>query len=120
MQILRNLEARVESIIIIIVFCILSMLAYAATSDEPPPKRKKSMFAGGVIALILSYPTWMAIGRFIGGDIDAFWLIPITFTYTVTGQFIPEFLQNVVPKAAKKIFNIFFKRTTGEDMNNDN
>lgn len=120
MQILKTLENHIEHLLLIIVIAILSMIAYASTSDEPPPRRKKSMVAGGVIAMILSYPTWMAIGKYLGGgEIDAFWLIPITFTYTVTGQFIPEFLQNVIPKTAKKVFSIFFKRTTGEDLNDD-
>lgn len=117
MNIFKSLEEYAAHIALIIVICVLSMVAYFATSDEPIPKRKKSTLAGGVIALILSYPTWLAIGQFVNAQhVGEFWLIPITFTYTVTGQFLPDFLQNVVPKFVKKIVNYFFKKTTGEDL----
>ena len=106
-------------ILIIAVFSVISMIAYFATSDDPPKKRGKNMIAGAAIAWILSYPTWVGIGAALGIEIAAFWLIPITFTYTVTGQFIPEFLQSVVPKAVRKITNIIFKKNTGEDLDND-
>lgn len=121
MQILKTLESYAEHIILIIVFCILSMAAYALTSPEPPKSRTKSMFAGGVISAILSYPTWIFIGTLTSqGVIEVWWLIPITFAYTVSGQFIPEFLQSVIPKLIKKLFNKGYKAKTGEDFENDN
>ena len=121
MQILKTLEDYAEHVILIIVFCILSMAAYALTSPEPPRSRTKSMFAGGVIASILSYPTWVGIGSMTSQGLIPVWcLIPITFAYTVSGQFIPEFLQSVIPKLVKKLFNKGYKAKTGEDFENDN
>lgn len=100
--------------LMILVFSILSMIVYAVSSKEQPRQLIKSTIAGGVIACILSYPTWLWIGR------DEIWLlIPITFVYTITGQFIPEFLQSIVPKFVKKITSIFYKQKTGEDLDND-
>lgn len=100
----------------IFVFTFLSMIVYAATSKEQSKRQLfKSTVAGGVIALILSYPTWLWIGK-----VEVYWLIPITFVYTITGQFLPEFLQHAVPKAVRKVTNIFFKQKTGEDLDDAN
>ena len=121
MNFLKNLENYIEHIVLIVVFSMLSMIAYALTSPEPPKTRTKSMFAGGVIAGILSYPTWLAIGSLTTlGALPVGWLIPITFVYTVSGQFIPEFLQSVVPKLIKKLFNRSYRAKTGEEFDNDN
>ena len=121
MQILKTIEGYAEHVILITMFCVLSMIAYALTSPEPPRSRTKSMFAGGVISLILSYPTWVWIGSMtVAGVLAVYWLIPITFVYTVAGQFIPEFLQSAIPKLAKKLLNKGYRAKTGEDFENDN
>ena len=97
------------------------MIVNSLTSPEPPRTRTKSMFAGGVIAGILSYPTWLGIGYMTpAGQLAVGWLIPITFVYTVSGQFIPEFLQSVVPKLIRKLFNRSYRAKTGEDFDHDN
>lgn len=121
MNFFKNLENYIEHIVLILVFSMLSMIAYALTSPEPPRTRTKSMFAGGVIAGILSYPTWLGIGYMTpAGQLAVGWLIPITFVYTVSGQFIPEFLQSVVPKLIRKLFNRSYRAKTGEDFDHDN
>lgn len=121
MQILKNIENHLEHIAVILVFSVLSMIAYALTSPEEPKKRIKSTFAGGFISGILSYPTWLGISYMMpSGELHVAWLIPITFVYTVSGQFIPEFLQSVTPKLAKKLFNRSYKAKTGEDFEDDN
>lgn len=121
MNFLKNIEDYLEHIALIAVFAILSMAAYALTSPEPPKTRIKSMLAGGVIAGILSHPTWLGIGFLTpNGVLHVGWLIPITFVYTVSGQFIPEFLQSVVPKLIKKLFNRSYKAKTGEEFDHDN
>jgi len=90
------------------------MGVYFALSNEPKVKRAKYMIAGGLISLILAYPTWAGIGHHFSstGSIEVYWLSPITFIYAVSGQFLPEMLQAMFPKLAKKLF----KDKTGEDL----
>ena len=120
MNFLKNIEDYLEHIALIAVFAVLSMAAYALTSPEPPKTRIKSMLAGGVIAGVLSYPTWALIGSMTpSGHLHVGWLTVIIFIYSVSGQFIPEFLQSVIPKLAKKLFNRSYKAKTGEDFEDD-
>ena len=62
MQIFKNLEEHIEHIALVLLVTALSMIAYFLTSPQPPRERTKSAFAGGVIAGVLSYPTWDLIG----------------------------------------------------------
>lgn len=120
MQIFKNLEEHVEHIALVLLVTVLSMIAYFLTSPQPPRERTKSAFAGGVIAGVLSYPTWALIGSLTpSGHLHVGWLTVIIFIYSVSGQFIPEFLQSVIPKLAKKLFNRSYKAKTGEDFEDD-
>lgn len=115
MKILEKIESFSEYISMIVIFTFLGMAIYAFSSKETPQVRAKNTILGGLISGALSYPTWMYVGQ------NEIWtLIPITITYTITGQFIPEFLQNAVPKGAKKIVNIIFRTKFGEDFDDDN
>lgn len=110
----HKLSEYVEHIAMIGFFTILGMGIYAFSSNEPPKTRAKNTILGGLIAAGLSYPTWVYFGQ------GQMWtLILITITYTITGQFIPEFLQKIIPKAARRIANIVFKNRFGEDLNDD-
>lgn len=111
---LEKLKEHLDSIAIIVIFSLMGMGIYALSSKEPPGLMAKNTFLGGLIAGALSYPTWIYFGY---GHMWA--LILITIGYTITGQFIPEFLQSVVPKAVKKISNIIFKTRFGEDLDDD-
>lgn len=115
MYLLEKLREHLDNIAIILIFSLMGMGIYALSSKEPPRLRAKNTFLGGLIAGSLSYPTWLYFGN------DHVWaLILITIGYTITGQFIPEFLQSVIPKAVKKISNIIFKTRFGEDLDDDN
>lgn len=115
LKILEKIESFSEYISMIVIFTFLGMAIYAFSSKETPQVRAKNTILGGLISGALSYPTWMYVGQ------NEIWtLIPITITYTITGQFIPEFLQNAVPKGAKKIVNIIFRTKFGEDFDDDN
>ena len=116
MQILKNIGEELEYLLLIVIVAILSMIVHALTSSEPARARSKSAIAGGVIAMILSYPTWVAIGDFYEHPIPVYWLIPITFVYTITGQFIPDALKSIVPKMFNALIKKFFKDKTGEDL----
>lgn len=110
----EKLNDYAEHILMIVVFAILGMGIYAFSSNEPPRLRAKNTILGGLIALALSYPTWVYFGQ------GHMWtLILITITYTITGQFIPDFLQTTIPKIAKRVANIVFKSRFGEDLDND-
>ena len=120
MQIFKNLEEHIEHIALMLLVTALSMIAYFLTSPQPPRERTKSAFAGGVIAGVLSYPTWALIGSMTpSGHLHVGWLTVIIFIYSVSGQFIPEFLQSVIPKLAKKLLNRSYKAKTGEDFEDD-
>ena len=114
MQIFKSLEHYLEYIVLITVFTVIGMAIYAFSSSEPPRLKMKNMVLGGLIAVALSYPTWYFIGR---GEVIA--MIPIVIIYTITGQFIPEFLQSVIPKLARKLFNKGYKAKTGEEFEDD-
>ena len=119
-QIFKNLEEHIEHIALVLLVTALSMIAYFLTSPQPPRERTKSAFAGGVIAGVLSYQTWALIGSMTpSGHLHVGWLTVIIFIYSVSGQFIPEFLQSVIPKLAKKLFNRSYKAKTGEDFEDD-
>mgnify|MGYP003560098870 CR=1 FL=1 len=115
MRILESLQEHIDHIALIVVFTVIGMCIYATSSQEPIKTRIKHTTLGGLIALGLSYPTWQVVGY---GHLWA--LMLITVIYTIAGQFIPEFLQGVLPKAAKKVTNVIFKRKFGEDLDNDN
>ena len=120
MQIFKNLEEYIGHIALVLLVTALSMIAYFLTSPQPPRERTKSAFAGGVIAGVLSYPTWALIGSMTpSGHLHVGWLTVIIFIYSVSGQFIPEFLQSVIPKLAKKLLNRSYKAKTGEDFEDD-
>ena len=120
MQIFKNLEEHIEHISHVLLVIALSMIAYFLTSLQPLRERTKSAFAGGVIAGVLSYPTWALIGSMApSGHLHVGWLTVIIFIYSVSGQFIPRFLQSVIPKLAKKLFNRSYKAKTGEDFEDD-
>ena len=116
MQIFKNLEEHIEHIALVLLVTVLSMIAYFLTSPQPPRERTKSAFAGGVIAGVLSYPTWLAIGEFNKEPIAVFYLVPITFVYTITSQFIPDALRLIVPKLFNSLIGRFYKSKTGEDL----
>ena len=120
MQIFKNLEEPIEHIALILLVTALSMIAYFLTSRQSPRKRIKSAFAGGIIAGVLSYPTWALISSISPcGQPHVECLTVIIFIYSVSGQFIPGFLQSVIPKLAKKLFNRSYKAKTGEDFEDD-
>ena len=120
MQIFKNLEEHIEHIALVLATIVFSMIAYFLTSTQPPRERTKSTFAGGVIAGVLSYPTWSLIGSMTpSGHLHVLWLTVIIFIYSVSGQFIPEFLQSVIPKLAKRLLNRSYKAKTGEDFEDD-
>lgn len=114
MYLLEKLREHLDNIAIILIFSLMGMGIYALSSKEPPRLRSKNTLLGGLIAGALSYPTWLYFGN---GHVWA--LILITIGYCITGQFIPEFLQSVIPKAVKKISNIIFKTRFGEDLDDD-
>lgn len=114
MQILKSLENYIEYIILIAVFTVIGMAIYAFSSNESPRLKFKNMILGGLIACALSYPTWYFIGMN-----KVVVMIPIVITYTITGQFLPEWLQAVIPKLTKKLFNQKYKANIGEDFDND-
>ena len=116
MQILRRLGEQTELIVLVLVISVLSMVVYALTSPEPNSSKFKSMLAGGIIAMVLSYPTWLAIGEFNKEPIAVFYLVPITFAYTITSQFIPDALRLIVPKLFNSLIGRFYKSKTGEDL----
>lgn len=110
-ELIKSIEKNFTVFFIIVVTSVFSMTVYALSSKEEIKQRVKSMFSGGIIACLLTYPTWLYLGAK-----EPVLLIPITFAYTITGQFLPEFLQSIVPKIVKK----FFSKKVGEDLNNDN
>ena len=114
-ELIKSIERNFTVFFIIVVTSIFSMAVYALNSKEELKQKVKSTFSGGIIAILLSYPTWMYFKAYFP-DASTYYLVVITFVYTITGQFIPEFLQSIVPKIAKK----FYKQKTGEDLNNDN
>lgn len=116
MQILKKLGDQTEHLVLILVVSFLSMLIYALTSEESKMSRLKSMCAGGVISLVLTYPTWLFICDLYDRPIAVYWIIPITFVYTITGQFIPDALRSLVPKIVNSFVKKFYKDKTGEDL----
>lgn len=114
-EFIKSLERNFTTFFVIVLTSVMSMIVYALKSKETPKEKIKNTFSGGIISCLLAYPTWLyMISMF--PSIGAFWLVPITFVYTITGQFLPEFLQEVVPTLLRKGLNFFYKKKTGEDF----
>lgn len=111
----ESLEKNFTILVMIVITSIFSMIVYALKSKEEPKDRVKNTFAGGIIACILAYPTWLFVRGYLP-ELSVYWLVPITFVYTITGQFLPEFLQEYTPKIITKTLGVFYKKKTGEDL----
>ena len=111
---MQTIENHILVIICIFVFGIIGMGVFALSSDDTPKQKLKGAFLGFFVAVAFSYPTWVLVGQ---GQMWA--LMLITIVYTITGQFLPEFLQSIVPKITRKIVGIIYKQKTGEDLGDD-
>lgn len=114
-EFIKSLEKNFTTFFIIVITSIFSMIVYALKSEEAPKEKIKNTFSGGIISILLAYPTWLYMSSLFP-SLAVFWLVPITFVYTITGQFLPEFLQEVVPSIVRKTLNFFYKKKTGEDF----
>jgi hypothetical protein len=100
-NLIEQIHSRISEIVTIVFFSSISFVIYLLAKDEPVKKRLRGALLGFFISLAFSYPAFLFLG-------DGKWwaLAAISSCLTISGQFIPEMIEDLFKKYVHKKFGV--------------